>query len=1121
MRALLSVLRENNINLKLEAGELSVRYPKGKVDPALLAEIKSRKADLISYLTSLNKYDYFNIPLIKEQAGYTLSSSQRRLWVLSRFGGGNAAYNIPGAHVFEGMLNPADLESAFKELLDRHEILRTVFMEDEQGEVRQFIRSTGETGFRITCHDLRNESQAVQEDLVSASFIEPFDLATGPLLRAGLYQVADNKWIFSYVMHHIISDGWSMNVLMNELLQCYNAIIKGKVAALKPLRIQYKDYAAWQQAQLSGERLQDHSSYWRKQFGEILPVLDLPADKPRPAIKTYNGGIVHTTIHAEVNKAIKALCQEQQATLFMGLLAAVNILLYRYTQQDDIVIGSPTAGREHPELEDQIGFYVNTLPLRSRFKGDNSYRELLGQVKQVTLDAYEHQVYPFDELVDALQIPHDISRHPLFDVVMVLQNAAIPSTGDQQTLGALKVSNYTGTTTIMSKFDLVFDFTETADSLYLNLIYNSDVYTKNTAEQLTRHLEQLLAAVCARPDQPIHTIDYLSPEERHQLLNALHTTDVSYPTAITLVDLLQEQVKHSPHHVAVVFEKRSLTYKELHERSAQLGHYLRERYKIKPNDLVGIILERSDWLVITILAVLKAGGAYVPIDPEYPQERIDYMIADSQCKVVIDKQELWSFRLQEEQYPKEEPVAVNKPGDLAYVIYTSGTTGHPKGTLITHRNVVRLFKTDKPLFDFGAADVWTLFHSCCFDFSVWEMYGALLFGGKLVVVPLLTAKDPQAFLEVLRQEKVTVLNQTPSAFYNIIKQELLKAQTDLQLRYVIFGGEALSPAKLKEWKERYPHTRLINMYGITETTVHVTYKEITNKEITVNISNIGKPVPTLSCYVLDRQQQLLPRGVPGELYVGGAGVAKGYLNRDELTSQRFMASPFKRDERWYRSGDLVKILDNWELEYLGRIDEQVKIRGYRIELGEIENAIQAHDAVTATVVVAKNNTEGEKELVAYIVSKTDFNAALLRAHLSKCLPDYMVPGYFVQLEALPLTANGKVDRKRLPDPEGIGMETGVVYVAPRNELEEKLVLIWQEILGREKIGVKDNFFEIGGHSLKATRLASQIRKTFDVNLNLLTLLGNPTIEGIAGEIEKTYWASNELFGVDNTERISI
>ncbi|MGO4295015.1 amino acid adenylation domain-containing protein, partial [Chitinophaga sp. RAB17] len=573
---------------------------------------------------------------------------------------------------------------------------------------------------------------------------------------------------------------------------------------------------------------------------------------------------------------------------------------------------------------------------------------------------------------------------------------------------------------------------------------------------------------------------------------------------------------------ALVFEGTALTYKALNERANQLGDYLRQQYHIQAGDLAGIQLGRSEQMVIAILGILKSGGAYVPVDPEYPADRIDYMIADSQCKVVIDEEELLTFSKNADGYTKQNLAIVSRPDDPAYVIYTSGTTGRPKGTLITHSNVVRLFKNDQPLFDFNASDVWTLFHSYCFDFSVWEMYGALLFGGKLIVVPSLTARDPQAFITLLNREGVTVLNQTPSSFYNILKQAPVTTDISLRLRYVIFGGEALSPGKLKGWKARYPDTKLINMYGITETTVHVTYKEITEEEISKNISNIGIPIPTLSCYVLDEHRQLLPPGVPGELYVGGAGVAKGYLNRDDLNKERFIENPFKAGERLYRSGDAVKISADWELEYLGRIDAQVKIRGYRIEMGEIESILQEHPAVTAAVVIAISVSDGEKELVAYITGREALNTSDMRAWLGQRLPDYMVPGYFVQLDDLPLTANGKVDRKRLPDPEGLGMETGIAYIAPRNEIEETLVLIWQEILGRERIGIKDNFFEIGGHSLKATRLIMQVKKIFSVTIDLKSVFLEPTIEMLADKIKNDMWLQAAMVADDDSyEEIKI
>ncbi|HEY0065812.1 MAG TPA: amino acid adenylation domain-containing protein, partial [Flavisolibacter sp.] len=633
--------------------------------------------------------------------------------------------------------------------------------------------------------------------------------------------------------------------------------------------------------------------------------------------------------------------------------------------------------------------------------------------------------------------------------------------------------------------------------LHLVLTYNSDIYGHQGMERMARHLHQLLSVLPRESMTPIRQLDYLEDDEKHQLLHGFNDAAVDYPQDKTIVHLFEEQAAATPHNIAVAFEDKELSYRELNEQANQLAHYLRSSYAIHPDDLIAVQLERSEQMIVSLLAVLKSGGAYVPIDPEYPQERIGYMISDSGCKLVIDEELLKSFRKEEDRYSRENLTSSSLlPSHLAYVIYTSGTTGKPKGSLIEHRNVVRLFKTGKPLFDFGEKDVWTVFHSFCFDFSVWEMYGALLFGGKTVVVSKAIAQDTAAYRQLLVEQKVTVLNQTPSAFYNLIREELESTTTGLQLRYVIFGGEALSPGRLRDWKEKYPVTKLVNMYGITETTVHVTCKEITKKEIEENISNIGKPIPTLSCYVLDQNGQLLPPGVWGELYVGGEGVCRGYLNRPELTAQRFLSSPFKAGERLYRSGDRVRLLQSGELEYGGRMDEQVKVRGYRIELGEIESVLQSHPDVESSVVIARTGTDGEKELVAYVAGSSSLNTPELRRHIGATLPAYMIPTHFVQLDELPLTSNGKVDRKRLPAPEA-GLETGAEYIAPRNETEEKLAGIWQKILGTEKIGVRDNFFELGGHSLRATRLASQVRRQLNVQVPLAELFAHPVLEDMA------------------------
>ncbi|MGO4295030.1 condensation domain-containing protein, partial [Chitinophaga sp. RAB17] len=542
------------------------------------------------------RHSFVTIPLAPVQPGYVLSSSQRRLWVLSQFAEGNVAYNIPGVYVFEGELNIAALEHSFNALLERHEILRTVFREDEQGELRQFVKPLADINFGITLQDLRKEAAPEQklEEQVRLDYLRPFDLAAGPLIHARLIRVAAEKWVFSYVIHHIISDGWSMEVLINELMHLYNIFLKGEAVELPPLRIQYKDYAVWQQEQLSGANLQTHRDYWLQQFEGPLPILELSSDKPRPTIKTYNGAATHKIINSSVSQGIKTLCRKHGSTLFMGLLAAVNALLHRYTRQEDIVIGSPIAGREHADLEGQIGFYVNTLALRTRFKGTNSYSALLEQVKQLTLDAYTHQMYPFDELVDALHPVQDMSRNPLFDVTVVLQNASLHKQEDPQGLGALKISGYEGATTRLSKFDLTFDFMEVGETIQLHLIYNSDIYTKNTVDQLAHHLEQLMAAVIAQPDAPVDAIDYLSAAERHALLTSFDATAVTYPATQTIVHLFEAQAAQTPDNTALVFEGTALTYKALNERANQLGDYLRQQYHIQAGDLAGIQLGRSE-----------------------------------------------------------------------------------------------------------------------------------------------------------------------------------------------------------------------------------------------------------------------------------------------------------------------------------------------------------------------------------------------------------------------------------------------------------------------------------------------------------------------------------------------
>lgn len=1040
-----------------------------------------------------------------EQEDYPLSSSQKRLWVLSHMEQGNVAYNIPGVYIFEGSLNKPALEKSFIALINRHEALRTLFVENEEEGARQLITPLI-TQFSIPVVSVAKteKQQAEVKTLVEKEISLPFDLSKGPLIRARLIQLQDDRFVFVYVIHHIVSDGWSVNVMIKELLGFYQNVVNNRQDETPALRIHYKDYAVWEQQQLNDEQLEKHRAYWLNQFEGTIPLLELPGDYPRPAVKTYNGALIHKTIDRSVASGFRALLQKEESTVFMGLLAAINVLLYRYSDQADIVIGSPVAGRNHIDLENQIGFYVNTLALRNRFKAGDTYHSLLQQVKTQVLQAYEHQIYPFDRLVDELQLKRDMGRSALFDVMVVLHNK---EAGKQESVfetGQLQVSLYADATHVASKFDLTFNFIEENDNLHFNIEYNTDLFHAATIEQYMADFETLLSSLTSFPLRALNTLSYVNADSLKQIGECLDNSGVNYPKTKTIVSLFEEQVSVWPSLIALKHGENTLTYDALNALSNQLAHYLKQSYDVKPEDRIGIKLSRSEWQVITILGILKAGAAYVPIDPEYPAERIEYMIADSCCKVVIDQQELDRFIHKATDYSNQNPDSGVQPESLAYVIYTSGTTGRPKGVMVEHKNVVRLFVNDQSLFDFNSSDVWTLFHSYCFDFSVWEIFGALLFGGKLIVVPSLVAKDPESFLNLLVQNQVTVLNQTPTAFANLQTQVINSKSPQLDIRYVIFGGEALFPGILKPWSLSYPGCRLINMYGITETTVHVTYKEIGLNEIENNKSNIGVPIPTLSCYILDEFMQPRSIGVPGELYVGGDGVVRGYLNRDELTRERFIPNPFKEGERLYKTGDKAKLLHHGELEYLGRLDNQVKIRGYRVELGEIESAILQFPEIQSVVVVLKQMSGHAPDLIAYFVSSQKGGANHLPDYLRAKLPAYMLPSYYVEIETLPLNSNGKIDKQALPDPTGIALSLGKEYEAPVNAIEEKVVEVWAEILRKDhtEISTKDNFFGLGGDSMKAIQVIAKLRKALSVDIDIITLYNAQTLREFSAIIKE-------------------
>ncbi len=1057
------------------------------------------------YINSKEESIYSSIQPIEEKESYEASSAQKRMYTLQQFEPNSTSYNMPGIFELEGSLDEHRLKEVFDKLIHRHEALRTSFLIIEDGLTQKVHK---EVEFEIEQYEVKSEAEI--NDIIKR-FIRVFDMSIAPLLRVGLVRVCPDRHILMYDMHHIISDGVSMRILVEEFSKMYAG------EEVEPLRIQYKDYCVWQQSlACQNDLLKKQEEYWLKQFEGEIPVLNLPTDYQRPTIQSFEGASLQFEITKDLTNKLRQIAKATGATMYMLLLSTFNILLSKYSGQEDIIVGSPIAGRPHADLENIIGMFVNTLAMRNYPSGERTFKEFLLEVKENALEAYENQDYQFEGLVEKLNVARELSRNPVFDVVFALQNME----SNETAVEGIKIKPYKFENSI-SKFDMTMTAVELESGISISIQYCTKLFNQATIERMYKHLENVIQAVTQNIDIKLSEVELLAKEERQQILIDFNNTKADYPKDKTIHQLFEEQVEKTPDNIAVVYEEKSFTYRELNERANQLARVL--RYKgVKSDSIVAIMVEKSLDMIVGIMGVLKSGGAYLPIDPEYPKDRIEYMLEDSEAIMLLTQKSISTdisysgeiIILDEYETLHEDKnnlEAIVKPDNLAYIIYTSGTTGKPKGAMIEHRNVVRLFFNDRALFDFTDKDVWTMFHSYCFDFSVWEMYGALLYGGKLIVIPKLIARDTAEYLKVLEQEKVTVLNQTPSAFYRLIEEDEKAGKCELGIRYVIFGGEALMPGMLKRFYEKYPKTKLINMYGITETTVHVTYKEITEEDIRLNISNIGKPIPTLTAYIIDKNAKLLPIGVPGELCVGGAGVCRGYLRRPELTAEKFIANmfahnPLETEEKLYRSGDLVRMLSDGNMEYLGRIDQQVKIRGHRIELGEIESRLLKYEGIKETIVIARKDEEQNNYLCAYIVLDKEqiqdksITVTELRQHLDKELPDYMIPSYFIQLEKLPLTANGKVDRKALPEPDG-NISTGTVYEAPTNEIEEILVNIWQEVLRVKQIGIQDNFFAMGGDSIKVIQASTRLLR-YGMTIENKNIFKYQTISALAPHVKK-------------------
>lgn len=1019
---------------------------------------------------------------------YPLSFAQQRLWLLDQLAPGSVSYNVPFGVRLVGDLDKQALCKSMAEIIRRHEVLRTSFPARD-GRPAQKIAA--DLPLPMEELDLRHlpaeQAEAEAVALAKAAVCVPFDLSTGPLLRLKLLQLRDSEHVLLMIMHHIVSDAWSSRILLEEFMQLYQAYRAGKPSPLPELKVQYGQFALWQRGWLKGEVLDRHLSYWKKQLSG-MKLLELPTDRSRPEKWSSEAQSVRFQVPLELTEKIKDLSRREGVTVFMVVLAALHVMLGKYAGQTDVAVGTAVANRNRVETEGLIGFLVNTLVLRGDLGGNPTRSELLARTRQMVLDAYEHQDLPFEKLVDELHPERDPSRPPFFQVMLVLQNI------EQQELRmpGLKLSEFSWPVET-PLLDLQFTLAESVNGMTGRLTYAVSLYDANTVEGMTVHLVDVLRQMATAPQQCISEISIVTDRERRQVLVEWNQPQPEFPVRC-LHHWFAEQAAENPQRPAVIFENQQLTYGELDRRANQLAHHLRT-IGVGPDVLVGLCSERGLEMITGLLAILKAGGAYVPLDPTYPAERLNYMLDDAHAPVLLMQKSLGLtlssyigkiVELDERgeafaHEPVTAPAVDVCPENIAYVIYTSGSTGRPKGVMVTHANVARLMQQTHRWFQFDQDDCWTLFHSYAFDFSVWEIWGALLYGGRLAVVPYSISRSPEDMLKLLAANGVTVLNQTPSAFEQLMwAEEAAARKCDLALRVVIFGGEALEFSKLRPWINRHPvQPQLVNMYGITETSVHVTYHALKAADILNGHANsqIGVPIGDLQVYVLDDSMQPVAPGMKGEMYVGGAGLARGYLNRPELTAARFVPNPFtkKPGERLYRSGDQARWRSDGTLDYFGRIDLQVKIHGFRIELGEIEATLLDFPGVKQAVVVARQEN-GEKKLIGYIVPQPGdaFSRKQLREHVKAKLPVHMVPAAFVVLQQMPLTTNGKLDRTALPAPEM--MITCDAGFGPRTQTEQVLCGIWAEILKLDQVGIHDNFFELGGDSILAIQVTARARK---------------------------------------------
>ncbi|UII31960.1 amino acid adenylation domain-containing protein [Fulvivirga ulvae] len=1079
-------LRKNHkISLVVEGDELKIQGQKKNLTPAIIAELKERKTEILAFFKSINqKQGFSTIEKAVEKSSYPLSPAQKRLYFLYELDSNSTAYNMPQVVRLEGALDKVRLERAFNQLADRHETLRTTFEVVNKQPFQKIAQHI----------DLSMEHfKATEEEAKSviSKFIRPFDLSKGPLIRIGLIETAPEEHILMVDIHHIITDGVSQEILLNDFMALYNE------EQISELHLQYKDYAEWLLGEEQRVDTANQKDFWLKEFAEETSALDLPYDFSRPKVKSFKGSTVQFELTPEETQKLKAIGDKEGATMFMVILSIFKVFLSKVSNQEDIVIGTPTAGRKHAELRNMIGIFLNTLTLRSFPKGTLAFREFLKEVKEKTLECFENQDYQYEELVDVLKVKRDSGRNPLYDIRFVFQNYEknefkIPGL----TLKPFELERE------VSQFDLTL-YVDAGEQVRMSFNYSTDLFKKETVERFANYFHQVVAAIIGNEDIKLKDIDVLSAAEREQILTAFNDTDVEYDRSKTVLDLFDEQVASHPDKVAVAFDGEQLTYKQLDERSNDLASQIGEG-----QELVALYSDPSLEMIIGIFGILKSGAGFLPLDANQNPNRQSLILKESGCGKLVTREPLES-----KLDFSGEKVIVDSKADMAgeaakpaprkqgltYVVYTSGSTGKPKGVKISDQNLVNYVTWFKQATQLTANDKSLLTSSYAFDLGYTSTFPALLCGGELHLIPETTYQSPDQLLDYIQSHQITYLKVTPSLFSTFSGVVDNKPGALNSLKHILLGGEAIRTEEVQKVSKAYGQIQFINHYGPTETTIGAVAEKIVNWQEFAGQPVIGRPINNTKLYILDQHGSVLPVGVAGELYIAGDGVSNGYLNAEELTQERFVNSPLTTTTL-YRTGDKARWLANGKVQFLGRIDDQVKIRGYRVELGEIEKQLTSHDNISDVVVVARTNND-EKQLVAYYVSAETIDQATLKDRLSAVLPDYMVPVHYVWLSELPLTPNGKLNRKALPDPE---VSTGGL-VRPENDQQRILVDIWASLLAIEEsqIGIDSDFFDLGGNSINAIKLNYIIQQKFAVQLHMRQIFDCPTIEKLSELIEKT------------------